>query len=218
MSTRSNAKINTKEEELQSVVKTLVLKMCSSEDFINHITNSIVSTITEKFSSKIEKLEAENSKLTRNIKDLENLIDMNNDVINKKHNKSSLRVFGITETKNENCMDVVIDLLNKKIGVNITKLNIDVCHRVGKYDKKKSRPIFIKFVQFEIKREIYSLKKKLKGSGVVIREELTKNGLQLVKEAIKILGKDGNVWTKDGNIFGKKGGSILHITSINDLI
>ena len=63
-----------------------------------------------------------------------------------------------------------------------------------------NRPIIAKFCSYRTRELIFSNKKKLKKSGFVIYENLTKRRMELFTQAKKIAGVR-NVWTKDGNIF-----------------
>ncbi|KAK9729452.1 hypothetical protein QE152_g15939 [Popillia japonica] len=61
---------------------------------------------------------------------------------------------------------------------------IDCCHRLpGK--QPNHRPILVKFVTRDIKKRVYANKKKLKGSKIVIREDLTAYNNQPNKKKLK---------------------------------
>ena len=62
------------------------------------------------------------------------------------------------------------------------------------------RPIIVKFVSDRSKQKLFHQKKKLKGTGISIFENLTQGRAQLMKEVKRIAGVR-NVWSNDGNIF-----------------
>lgn len=211
---------NKPEDDIQSIVKTSVLKLCTSEDFINQITQTIVSTLKENYEKRIKTLEDENVSIKSKLQKLE---EMNKNIIAKYDKfdstlkRKSLRIYGLKETKNENCSKMTLELVTKKMEIEIENNNIESCYRVGKYDPNKVRPIFVKFVRLDVKRQIFKNKRKLKGTGIVIREELTKEKLEIVKAALNRIGNEGNVWTDNGNVFGKIGDLVIRIDSKNDL-
>ena len=80
-----------------------------------------------------------------------------------------------------------------------------------------NRPIIAKFCSYRTRELIFSNKKKLKKSGFVIYENLTKRRMELFTQAKKIAGVR-NVWTKDGNIFSfNKQNKVFVIRSSKDL-
>ncbi|KAG5876267.1 hypothetical protein JTB14_013004 [Gonioctena quinquepunctata] len=207
------------DEEVQTIVKTLVFKLCSSDDFVNHITESILSTLSEKYEFRIEKLENENALLKSEVEELK----MINSKVENDYNKSeyelkkkSLILFGLPEVNKEECSELIIDMAVNKIGININKNNIDSCYQIGKQVGGKTRPIIVKFVQLNIKQDIYK-NKKLKGTGIVIREELTKKKMEIIKLLENKIGNNANVWTNSGNVFAKIKDKIIRFDHCKDL-
>lgn len=90
---------------------------------------------------------------------------------------------------------------------------LDSCHRLGK-DENRSKPLLVKFASRSVKREIYSKKSKLKGTKLLIREDLTRRKFQLLKS---VKDKFNTAWTNDCNIFTKIGGRIIKISNFSDL-
>ena len=66
----------------------------------------------------------------------------------------------------------------------------------------------IKFTRYDSRGEVFANKRKLKGSNVMITENLTVKRYELLKKCIAKLGK-GNVWSYDGRITTKKGDSYV---------
>lgn len=214
MSNRGKGNLNKTEDELQSVVKTLVLKLCTSEELINELTKTIVATISEQYEERISNLEKENTDINKKYQDL--LIK--NDKFEQTLKNKSLRIYGLKESKNENCKKTIINFMSKKIGITVKETKIEDCFRIGKYENGKDRPIVIKFTRLDIKRNIYNNKKILKGSGMIIREDLTTEGAKLVKMASEKIGNsNGIVWTNEGSIFAKIKENIIKIRCKNDI-
>ena len=207
--------------DLQTVIKTLVNKICTSDEFINSITKSIISTISEEFGAKLDKLETENRQLKEQIqsqdKCLQNLSNKYNGLDQYLRSKT-VRIYGIKEQKNENLYQVVEELIEKKLDVKING-KIENCYRPGKIDDKKMRPIVVHFAYLEDKKLVYGNKRKLKGKAIVIREDLTQENVKILKFSIEKINKKGKIWTSDGRIFAtlNDGNAIFRIKSIEDV-
>lgn len=114
--------------------------------------------------------------------------------------RNNLRIFGVTETEHENTDNLVVKVA-KDIGVTLDGHNIDRSHRIGK-PGPKPRPIIVKFIGYHARKEMFSAKKALKGTGITIREDLTKCRLEVLKRAVKEY-SERNVWSSDGVIMVK---------------
>nr|CAI5852591.1 unnamed protein product [Callosobruchus analis] len=78
--------------------------------------------------------------------------------------------------------------------------DFEVCHRVGRKEEGKNREIFVKIGSIEKRNPICAKKKHLKGTGVVVKEDLTSLRAELLRKAIEKVGLR-NVWTENGKIF-----------------
>ena len=80
--------------------------------------------------------------------------------------------------------------------------DIDGLHRLGKPKTSKDakpRPIIVKFVKHNTRNKIYRNKKKLKGTGISVKESLTVKRIKMLEKARKEH-TFNNVWSKDGRI------------------
>ena len=70
--------------------------------------------------------------------------------------RNSIRLTGLTETKDENVYDTVMAVLNEEMGVSppISADEIDRIHRVGKPDQTQRRSILIKFATYRSKKRV----------------------------------------------------------------
>jgi len=127
--------------------------------------------------------------------------------------QNSLRIYGIKESTGENTDRIVLDLCKNKLNVDLNPAEICRTHRLGKRSirnetytdkdsntKPKHRGIIVKLVSYNTRQRIFSAKKKLKGLGIVIREDLTKRRSELLREAQARYSKE-KVWSQDGRIF-----------------
>ncbi|CAH1170744.1 unnamed protein product [Phaedon cochleariae] len=202
------------EDELHSTIKSVVIKLCNSEEFINSITASITETITQKFNKEIENLRRENKELVKKVQNQDILLQSlaEKEEKHEQHLRSrNIRFYGVKEDGNENCAAAIQEILSSKMNIDIESWHLDSCYRVGKYVRDKNRPIMVRFSTLFHKNIVYQNKKKLKSTGVIVKEDLTVEQMKVFKAAIAKVANNGRVWTNFGNIFAKFNGE-------NDLI
>nr|CAH7758501.1 unnamed protein product [Callosobruchus chinensis] len=101
--------------------------------------------------------------------------------------RCNLRFFGIPETNNEKCREVIINIIKTKLKLSsISPEDIEVAFRSG--SSKENAP------------------RNLKGSRITIREDLTATRMTIVKEKIAKHGKN-QVWTTNGRIVWLENGN-----------
>lgn len=207
--------------DIQIMVKTLVNKICTSDDFLNSIASTITSTINDEFGQKIKKLEVENRELKEQILSQDKLLkNLSNkyDRLDQQLRNKTIRIYGIKEHKKENLCQVVTDFVKSNMEVELNG-KIENCYRAGKIIDRKMRPIVVHFRNLEDKKIVYGKKKNLKGKGIVIREDLAQEKIKILKLTIEKINKNGKVWTSDGRIFATLSGDneIYKINSIEDI-
>ena len=118
--------------------------------------------------------------------------------------KCNLKIFGLRETRrNETAVDtshLVVDFLNAKLGVRVSIGDINVAHRLGNPEPNRYRSVIVKFVRRLTKLEVLENRWRLKGSGIVIAEDLTPANNKLFWELRESCGAK-NVWTRDSKIY-----------------
>ena len=143
--------------------------------------------------------------------------------------RNCLIFHGISEIKGESTSDKVLDIIHNNLGVNSDKVSVrDIhrSHRLGKFvqqserttraSKQRSRPIIVKFKGYDSREEVFKNKRYLKGSGVMVTENLTAKRYKLLLKCFEKLGK-GNVWTLDGRITTKIENKYITINDESDL-
>ena len=131
--------------------------------------------------------------------------------------RNCLQIFGVPENSGECTDDIVCDIANAHLKVPLSKADIDRSHRTGypasesvqqtsgnntsshHPPKKRPRPIVVKFVSYRQRQSVISQRRKLKGSGIVIQEQLTKSNQRLLKDTLKSK-KVVTAWSSDGRI------------------
>nr|CAI5858773.1 unnamed protein product [Callosobruchus analis] len=81
--------------------------------------------------------------------------------------------------------------------------DIVFCKRIGKMRQGKTRGILLKLANTKLKQRVYNSKKRLKGTGVVMKEDLTENKMKLMEAAIEKTSLR-DVWSSMGNVFAMK--------------
>ncbi|KAI5696809.1 hypothetical protein M8J76_012486 [Diaphorina citri] len=135
-------------------------------------------------------------------------------------------VHGIAEADAQTesqCMEVTSRLFRDKLGVAISPQQMDRAHRLGPIrtgENTRPRPVIVKLHSYLDKREIFTNKRKLKDSRILITESLTKTRIALLKRAREHFGP-ASVWTNDGKIIIKSdmtpGARLLTVTSEREL-
>ena len=76
--------------------------------------------------------------------------------------------------------------------------------------------MIVKFTSYGGRKEVFSRKKQLKGSGITIKEDLTSRRRDALKRAIELYGLR-NVWSSDGKILFSLEGNIFTACCMEDV-
>lgn len=191
-----------------SVIKTVEKKQQSSDRKVTDLRNKVSDMET-----KIVNLEEENvtlreltQSLTDRLKDSNEVIKASEVSMNNLEQYSrinNIRIYGIDDRKSDETptetTEVVSKFLRNRLGMSIINTDIDIAHRLGPFREDGNRPIICKFMSRRHKIEAISLRKCLKGSGIGIREDLTRKNAKLLEEAAD---NDNvkSVWSDHGKI------------------
>ena len=123
--------------------------------------------------------------------------------------RNCLLLHGVDEEQGENTDNKIINIIHKETGVELNHADIDRSHRIGRpaiskkpntrSNKKRARPIIIKFVSYRDRSSVFFNKRYLKGKNISISESLTPTRYSLYKKCKDIFGYK-NVWTIDNRI------------------
>ena len=194
------------------------------------MANDIVSKVITGLNQRIVKLETENERLDKDIKELkkENKTLKSNvaklekavDAGEQYSRRNSLRMSGIEEETGENTDRIVLDIA-RAIGSDIDINEIDRSHGVGKPKVGKAREIIIKFSTYRARQKLYTNRTSLKDAGykgVFLNEDLTKPRMNLLYLArVKVKGRYlKGCWSSDGTILVKDNEDKIHRIMSND--
>nr|CAI5863150.1 unnamed protein product [Callosobruchus analis] len=149
-------------------------------------------------------LKSENNYLLKKIDNMEQENRMN-----------SLRIFNFKEKPQEKLNDDVIQLIYSKLGITIKHEDILEYRRIGKKSDVKPRCVLIKLANASVKLSIYN-EKMLKGSKVVIKEDLSEGRRKLMDYAIEKTSLK-NVWSFMGNIYVIKDNRRINVRCKGDV-
>ena len=110
-----------------------------------------------------------------------------------------MRVLGIEEEEGENCATKMFEFFRTKLHSDIKSENITVAHRVK---GGSPRGIIVRFSSREVKSAIIQNRRILKGSGVVIVEDLCQ-GLQKLMSRLHNDDRISSTWAWNGRIWAK---------------
>jgi hypothetical protein len=211
------SKINTMEESIQ-------VQMAAFKQQIEP-----VSTRNKPEASNLEQLfrSLENSvnEQIKNIKlelhSIQNKLesqDTRMDQLEQYSRRNCLLIHGVEEgQRDENAYVKVIDVLNNRLNLTVTAEDIDRCHRLGvagQHNRKK-RPIIVKFVSYQTREAVWRGKRKLKNSGLLVTESLTRTRSELLSLVQTIVGPK-NCWTQDGAIVAIQNEKKIRINNMHD--
>nr|CAI5870495.1 unnamed protein product [Callosobruchus analis] len=217
-------------EEIKHSVSTSITSLLKDDEFIVRIVQKVSDGVIKTVEDRLSRLEEKVNRLTDNstvIQDLKaevNALKSENDYLLKKQDEldqakrsNNLRFFQVAEKENENnLISDVTRLIESHLGIKLQDSEIVTCYRIGKRNANKSRGILVTFSNSRIKQLIYNAKKKLKGSGIVIKEDLTGTRFRLMEAAIEKTSVK-SVWSYFGNIYVLKNGKRFVIRSDSDL-
>lgn len=172
----------------------------------NLFENSIKLSLNE-LKADVSRLKQHHEKLMNKLTDFEN----------KKY-YNYIIIHGLGEDGSD-IYEKVLNLINFTIKVEVKKIDINQCYRLGKKrDKNNSpRPLAVQFCNKWLRDLVFFKKRLLKGSKVMMTEMLTDDSLRLFKKSREILGRLVP-WTYSGLVYIMVDGSKVLIKSEEDLV
>ena len=131
-----------------------------------------------------------------------------NDNLEQQGRKDSIRIKNVPEEELEekSTDDFVIDFAKEHLDLDLTPHDISVSHKLSKEPNDHGKfNLIVKFSRRNVKRDVYSRKKKLKNSGYVITEDLTfkRRAIMARLGNLRWKKKIFSCWSMDGKIFYK---------------
>lgn len=168
---------------------------------------SLAADEAAKTAARVSQLETEKVKLSNEI-----------DALEQYSRRNCLIVHGVPDTADP--VTAVLDIINNKLGVPNGCKSIDRCHRLGmsaNSSNSRPRPITVKFTSYQVRQKVFSGKRRLKGTKLLITENLTRRRSELLNKA-KTLNNVTATWTSDGRIVCLlSSGRKVSVTTVQDL-
>ena len=106
--------------------------------------------------------------------------------------RENLRFMNVPERNDENCMDVVYDIIENDMNINVEDIHFHAVHRVGKprsEDASKSfpRPIIARFLSREDRDAVFRERNRLKDSSRAKDVYITQDYAKAIQQERKVL-------------------------------
>lgn len=214
------------------MIKSHILSCFSDTDFLKNFAAKIADSFTANLNTKLKQFEERVDTLETQLVEAKVNSEMQLGVLKRENselremieqlqqvNKSNkLRVYGLQERDNENVKQVLCEMFSKKLSVDVPSEAMGNCYRVGKNSKgnRQPRPVSVEFFNFYYRAQVFNKKKLLKGTKIIIAEDLVKARYNLYLKARERLGKQ-SVWTRDCRVYSKINNKIMVLQNLEDL-
>lgn len=216
-----------------------------TKEFLENVIAGVKRELKEEMSEKMDKLESrifelelKHDELMKENESLKSHANKNSEFIDEVDNgvqnalqktndleqytrKSSVRIYGIEDEEYEDIPTTVFKvnkLLNEKLQMNIEEKEINIAHRLGKFENRKMRPVIVRFMSRQRKIETIKLRRALAKTQYVIKEDLTKDNQEFLYELNNVDNVE-TAWTNEGKFFAKlsPSGAIIRVFHNTDL-
>ena len=180
----------------------------------------------ENSESKINSLNKESIDQRKLISELENKIHTclkwanQNEQYSRRNN---IKITGLKTSENEDTRLSVCNFLKDKLGIKSKAGDIDAAHilpkGINQKGQKDERPpnIIVKFMSRDARDEAIRRRKQLKGSGIVILEDLTTMNVKLMNR-VNNHDQIERSWSQNGKIIGlTKGGAKIRFELFDNI-
>ena len=130
--------------------------------------------------------------------------------------RDNIKIYGLREGGRgdsetaEETIEAVKELFKEKLGVTVEKQDIANAHRLGKKEGGRERSVIVRFVRRTVKEQVITKRRALKGTKVVIADDLSPYYNGLFHEVREAMGPR-NVWTAGGQVFTRLRGRVRRV-------
>ncbi len=174
---------------IDTVSNALVTKLIGNKSFIdalsqklmdNGVLDSVKQSVYEANAMDTSRTYATVTAIETKLGDLNshnNALSDEVDALEQYSRRNCLLLHGVPESSKDTT-EAAIAVFNSRLDININNEHIDRSHRLGQprsdTDSDRPRPIIVKFASYETRRRVFTAKRKLKGTKLVVMENLTK--------------------------------------------
>lgn len=197
--------------DIKLIIQQTITELLTDKTFIEGIAVKVAETLNLQ---EIEKRTVDCEKQITELMEVNKTLQARMESFERYSKRNNLRIYGVREKVNGN--EDIVDTLRRETKLQFEEEKIECAYRIGKATKEGNRAIFIKFKEQKHKMEIVAERKLLKGTQIIITEDLTKLKHEVLKDAVAKLGKK-NVWCMNGKILYRNGNVKHSIRSMEDI-
>lgn len=199
--------------EIREIIQETIKEVLSDKKFLASLSLKVGEElkIPKNLDKKCKQYESQIVELQKENKTLATRLDN----IDQHSKRNNIRVYGIPEEDSGRQEDI-LQAICKFTKMNITHEKVENAYRIGKSTQAGQRSILIKFKEHKYKEEVMQNRKVLKGTKIIISDDLTKTRHSILREAVNRLGSK-NVYCLSGRIFFRKGSEKIPLDSLEDL-
>jgi FtsZ-binding cell division protein ZapB len=174
-------------------------------DLIGGLLDSAVRDI-DHLKKEVKILKRENTCLKEEVSELRNSQQELKIEINRAEQysrKDNVRIVRLNEKPQENTREAVCLMYRTELEVIVKPEDIGACHRLPSNNKDQPRPIIVRFRDRFTKENVMRARRKLKGKGITISDDITKENLKLMNRA-RNSGVFESVWFFNGKVRATK--------------
>ncbi len=148
--------------------------------------NGKIDTLGKSMDAKYEELITENKALKEELVDMKHkLVD-----IEDRSRRNNLVLTGISERERENWDDTekkMVTEIGRNLGIDLQDEDIERAHRIGRFERGKSRPVVARFTSYKTKEKVLKAARQKKVEGFYINEDFSEETRQKRKQLTKLL-------------------------------
>lgn len=203
----------------QSDVKDIIRNTFEDKIILSMLAETVANLVVDKLNEKWNSLQEKVNKVETEVVVLRNenlILKEQLNYLDQQRRRNCIRLLGFEERKGEDLTAIVKKTFLDKLKLQRNDVQIDYCHRM-KTNTKRAKPVIVHFSSVQSRDLIFKNKSKLKGTRLVITEDLTKTNYALFKRSMDRMGSR-DVWTLNGNVYAKLGARKMLIGSEADLV
>ena len=194
--------------KIHSIVKAVESRTAKVEKGLE-LTKNVISDQETRLSTAertCKLVQEENKKLKEQIKEREKVLQVKSKEINNLEQytrRNSVRIYGIDDRNPRESVqetaEKVLNMCRDKLEMDFSVAEIDIAHRLGRFSVEGNRPILCKFISRQNVLKVLQSRRKCKGTGIVIREDLTQANIKLLEKVNQLSGIK-QAWSEQGKI------------------
>lgn len=213
-------------------IRQVFIKDAPNDEFCKKIVSLISKEIDARLTKRIIDLEDKVSSLEGNMTCMQSEITQlrrdnlrlmeTTDTQEQYHRNLNIRLYGIpsnADDRQSNIKHSVLNVFKEKMQLDIQESQIASCFRIKHKNSNtavSAGPVLITFSDLNMRSKVLKNRKLLKGSQLVVKEDLTGVRAKILKCATEKFSRK-NVWCNNGNIYVRFKGVVSKVSSMEHL-